>query len=355
MKSPAMSQPLSILRHVESRIQETSPRTTAQSARLIANDATGEKLVELLRDNSGGLLVVRDELAAVFESWQRSGRQGERQLYLEAWNGTSPFTVDRIGRGTITVKNLSLSLMGTIQPSQLAKHLSTSGLEDGLAQRFQLLVFPLPKKRIFCDKPEDIAARSVIEELLFRLATADYRKLCNSADSAIPSVTFSEDAYSLYKSWWIENAESVDANPLLASFLTKHERLVPALALVDHLVCSLSHDVPAALSPVSRESLIRAIQQAAFFKNQVIRTLNHLGNTRAETTIDALTNRLASGQLRDGFSVRDILRSNWARLNDRDTVEGAVERLVQEGKLAREKEIPSQVGGRPTVRYRSAV
>jgi Protein of unknown function (DUF3987)/Bifunctional DNA primase/polymerase, N-terminal len=45
------------------------------------NDSTSEKLGELLRENTFGLLVLRDELVGLLVSWEREGREGERALF----------------------------------------------------------------------------------------------------------------------------------------------------------------------------------------------------------------------------------------------------------------------------------
>jgi len=80
------------------------------------NDTTVEKAGELLRNNPFGLLIMRDELAGLLASWEKEGREGDRAFYLEAWNGTSSFDTDRIGRGSIRIPNLCASIFGGIQP-----------------------------------------------------------------------------------------------------------------------------------------------------------------------------------------------------------------------------------------------
>ena len=45
------------------------------------NDPTVEKLGELLRENPGGLLYMRDELVGLIASWDKSGREGDRQFF----------------------------------------------------------------------------------------------------------------------------------------------------------------------------------------------------------------------------------------------------------------------------------
>jgi len=110
------------------------------------HDATVEKLGELLRDNPRGILLLRDELAGFFATLDRIGREGEREFFLEGWNGTGSYTCDRIGRGTVHVPAVCLSILGGIQPAKLAPFLEGAMAhgegDDGLIQRVQLLVWP---------------------------------------------------------------------------------------------------------------------------------------------------------------------------------------------------------------------
>src|SRR5262249_19638284 len=69
--------------------------------RFIINDATVEALHEILSANPAGVLVIRDELTGWWSQLDRHGREGERAFYLEAWNGDTAHTVDRIERGSV--------------------------------------------------------------------------------------------------------------------------------------------------------------------------------------------------------------------------------------------------------------
>ncbi len=114
--------------------------------RYVTQDPTVEKIGELLRHNPRGLLLSRDELAGWLRTLEKSGREGDREFYLEAWNGTGSYTVDRIGRGTVRVDALCLSIVGGIQPGKLSPYIERairgdSGA-DGLLQRLQVTVWP---------------------------------------------------------------------------------------------------------------------------------------------------------------------------------------------------------------------
>lgn len=95
-----------------------------RARRFKSNDSTVAKLGELLMHNPAGLLVYRDELVGLLASWERDGNEGDRAFYLEAWNGTGSFSIDRIARGSLYIKNLCLSVFGSIQPDLLQRYLA---------------------------------------------------------------------------------------------------------------------------------------------------------------------------------------------------------------------------------------
>ncbi len=108
-----------VLRDLNAQLEEA----TVTERRYMTQDPTTEKLGELLRENPRGLLVLRDELAGWLGTLERPGREGDREFYLEAWNGTGSYTVDRIGRGTVHIPGLCVSILGGIQPGKLERYL----------------------------------------------------------------------------------------------------------------------------------------------------------------------------------------------------------------------------------------
>ncbi len=111
--------------------------------RYIVNDSTAEQLAHILAVNPQGLLVFRDELSGMIESfdaYRPSGQGKDRAAYLEAWNG-GPYSIDRRAvDGTVHVPNWGFSILGGIQPGRMQKIIAKSGLEeDGFLQRFLLV------------------------------------------------------------------------------------------------------------------------------------------------------------------------------------------------------------------------
>ncbi len=146
--------------------------------RLITQDATAEKLHEILRDNPAGVLLIRDELSGWLATLEKPGRESDRTFFLSAWNGNTPHTMDRIGRGSVYVPACCVSMLGGIQPARLRSYLADALADgpqnDGLFQRFQLLVYPDPPQSWqYVDRPPNAPAISTAERLYHRLADLD--------------------------------------------------------------------------------------------------------------------------------------------------------------------------------------
>jgi hypothetical protein len=120
----------------------------------------------------------------------RAGHEGDRAFFLEAWNGDNPYHVDRIGRGSIHVPALCLSIFGGIQPGPLAAYvrdaLSESEKADGLLQRFQVLVWPdrLPYERV--DESPDPNTKEAVFQVFKALAAFDPKEFGASSDAFVP-------------------------------------------------------------------------------------------------------------------------------------------------------------------------
>lgn len=94
-----------------------APPAQVVERRYTTSDATIEKLGELLNENPRGILLLRDELTGFLRGLDRDDRAQDRAFFLEAWNGIGSFTTDRIGRGTVHVEALCLSVLGESSPA----------------------------------------------------------------------------------------------------------------------------------------------------------------------------------------------------------------------------------------------
>ena len=97
------------------------------------NDITVETVVEMMEENS--LLMERDEFVGWIKSMNqyKGGSGGERQTYLEFWNGNR-VDVNRKGGKHTSVENPFITIVGGIQPARLSEVLSDN-IDDGFVER----------------------------------------------------------------------------------------------------------------------------------------------------------------------------------------------------------------------------
>lgn len=303
------------------------------------NDATIEKLSELLAENPRGLLLYRDELVGLLSAWEREGREGDRAFFLEAWNGYGSLTTDRISRGTVHTENLCLSIFGNIQPAKLAHYLDRTirGMDnDGLLQRFQLLIYPdqLKQWRLI-DRSPNKQAKERVSNIFHQLAKMNFVEhgANKEADDRYAYFRFDEAAQDFFNEWLctLEQTQlQKDDPPILLEHLSKYRSLMPSLALIFHLI-SVADGRPSQRITVDS---MRTAWVWVLYLEQHARRIYGMANSMAQQAAIKLGNKILAGELQSVFSVRDVYRKEWTLLENRDVVQKACEELVDADWLA---------------------
>lgn len=320
------------------------------------SDATVEKIAELLNFNPRGILVERDELMGLLATFIKPGHESDRSFYLEAWNGNGKYVVDRISRGTTIVENMAISVYGSIQPAKLQSYLHQAqyGLgNDGLLQRFQLMVYPDDNRAwTINDREPNRQAAEAVVALARKLAVNDWVKLGAQTEENRPKPFFRFDleAQQVFNDWYIALGQKVNNEDfgLVAEHLGKYRKLLPALALVMHLVDLCTEAVPVGTS-VTVAALNRAIAWADYLETHA-RRVYHMAIDVREDAVKSLSAKLSSGELTDGFTERDVYRKQWSNLGDPELVAAACNELEIAGWIRRMKHDRHR-SGRTTVRY----
>jgi hypothetical protein len=154
----------------------------APPVRYVVFDTTTEKLGEILSRSDHGLLVKRDEFSGWIGGMEKysgasRGAGADRGFWLQAFDG-GPHAVDRIGRGETYIGNLSVSLIGGIQPARMAElHGLTS---DGLLQRFVPVMMRASMLAQDCESGDD---REEYQRLTYKLIRAKHQRffMCDRA------------------------------------------------------------------------------------------------------------------------------------------------------------------------------
>jgi hypothetical protein len=108
--------------------------------RLYVSNTTIERLAMLLQARPQGMLLLADELAALFLNMSRYSGGQDNEFWLEAWCGDS-YRVERVNRPTLDIDHLLVGIVGGLQPDKLAR--SFKGDLDGMYAR---VLFAWPAK-----------------------------------------------------------------------------------------------------------------------------------------------------------------------------------------------------------------
>jgi hypothetical protein len=323
-----------------------------QPRRYLTNDTSYESLGEILVTNKRGVLVVRDELVSLLRQLDRDDNAAARGFYLSGWNGTQPYTFDRIMRGHRHIEGACISLLGTTQPGRIGEyvrrvHHGGSG-DDGLLQRFGLAVWP---NEPFTWKDVDVCSnsevRSAVQNLFnkFDVTEPELWRTQQGEWDKIPFLRFDEAALGIFREWRGDlemRLRSGDLSPALEGHLAKYRKLVPTLALIIHLADGAG--------PVSGTAVLKACAFATFLESHIKRIYG-ASSFSERSAAKAILARIRKGELVGPFSLRDIQRHDWSGLTVHDHVQAGLELLVDFGHLTIQPVPSKPIGGRPTTVY----
>lgn len=324
--------------------------------RYIAVNTNAASLGELHRLNPNGLLVHRDEMVSLLKSLDGEEQADARGFYLTGWNGNSSYTSDRIVRGfNLHIPGVCLSLLGSTQPGRIAEYVSHAvkggGGDDGLIQRFGLLVWPDTNgtwRNV--DRWPDSQAKQTAFRVFESLDRLNIEAIGAQRDTGmdgepegLPYLRFETEALALFTDWRTDleaRLRGGDLHPAMESHLAKYRKLVPSLALTLHLANG-------GTGPVSEQATLQALAWGEYLETHAHRAYGSV--TMPEVgTAKAIIARIRKGDLPRTFASWQVWRPGWAQLADRVQVADALTLLTELNWLSATK---IETGGRPGTEY----
>lgn len=132
---------------------EKKGRQRPPQTRLRLGDTTIEAAQGVMEGSPWGVLLLQDELSGFFGAMDKynggKGASADRAVWLQSYNG-GEYSLNRVSRGAVLIENLSVCMLGGIQPEPMRK-IAGDAVDDGLLQR--LFVITLHKATMGTDEP----------------------------------------------------------------------------------------------------------------------------------------------------------------------------------------------------------
>jgi Protein of unknown function (DUF3987) len=121
--------------------------------RLYVSNSTVEKIAVLLKARPRGMLMIIDELAALFLNLARYSGGTDREFWIEAWNGKY-YVVERMSRETVAINHLLVGMTGGFQPDKLNRSFGADA--DGIHTRMLFAWPTVPKFQKLTDDVDEV-------------------------------------------------------------------------------------------------------------------------------------------------------------------------------------------------------
>lgn len=303
------------------------PPELPEIPRAISQDATIESIRDILKHSSRGLMALHDELSGWFASmdaYKKTGG-GDRSAWLELYNGGAR-RFDRVGTGSVFVKNWASSLIGAIQPDKMTAVMSNMP-EDGLLQRF-MVVYGRPGNQ-GPDIPFNDAAHDHYHAIVKHIweTKPSYQSIVLTDEAQAIRKGIIDEAYRLINLKFCSSA--------FMSHMGKWEGLSARLMLTYHAIECASKGVHPEAAPITEDTAMRvSLLMRSFLLQNAVAFYSNVGN---ETTHGKRIRAIAGMILARGESAiarRDIAHGyeQWRHMKEweRDT---CMNSLVESGWL----------------------
>lgn len=320
--------------------------------RYYCDDLTIEALLLMLQKQPRGLLMVRDELAGWFASFDRysQGKGGDSSRWLEMHGGRS-LTVDRKtgDQKTIHVPRAAVSVAGGIQPDILRRALGQEHRENGLAARL-LLAFPPKRPKRWTEAKINPRKKRAIVKLVDRLYKLESATDDNGELQPI-IVKLSPEAKKEWITFFDEHAKELsELSGDLAAAWSKLEGYAARLALVVHFARWAAGDSTLRdAGTVDQWSINAGIRLSRWFGNEVRRIYAMLDENKEETEQRRLVEWIE--QKGGVVTAREVQQGHRQYQTAADT-ELALGKLIEAGLGSWKPTSTTSKGGRPSRMFR---
>lgn len=309
------------------------------------SEATREALISSMeKQNPNGIFYFRDEIDSLLGDLFGNDKKDLKNFFMTAFNGEDSYDYVTISRGTDSVENATLSILGSIQPGVIAKYIRRSD-DSGLLSRFQLVVVETDEYLSNNRNKRRTCNRIMQEYTECFIKLAEIPSTYNVVDSKLIKTdsqiyTFTEAAQKIFNQWEDKidkKKRDILLSTKLKGYLRKCNETVCSIALLFHLV-----DEDASNKKVDVKHLNMAIKWFDYLYEQ-IQQLHSLEIYYIEDLAKALLKReegLRKIQSEKKFIDDRLIKiAGWSKLDNQHEIAEALALLHLQGYLV-EVDVP---------------
>jgi hypothetical protein len=259
------------------------------------------------------------------------GAAKDRAFWLEAFNG-NPYSVHRLGRGSVYIENLSASLIGGIQPERI-REVADGSADDGLLQR----LLPIILKPAMEGRDEEASAVVFDYAALIRRLHEIDRPIRGGValdfNTAHPQggfvLRFDDGALAYRQGLEREHLKLQDCegiNRKLASHIGKYDGIFARLCVIWHCVEAPQGALPAVISEKTARR-VGAFLHGFLLPHAIAFYAGVLGLSNDDDSLKAVAGYILANKL-ERVSNRDVQRGDGTmRKLDKQGVEAVLYQL----------------------------
>jgi putative DNA primase/helicase len=220
-------------------------------------------------------------------------------------------------------------------------------------QRFGLMVWPnSPATWRNVDEYPDADAREAAWKVFERASKIDLNEAIKIGATQgkydpLPCLRFDPNGLKEFNEWRAQHEASKrsgELSPALEGHVAKYNKLVPALALINHVADEYE------TGAVSQQSVLRALAFTKYLESHARRVYG-AGILAEVAAAKAILRRIKGGDLVDGFSARELQRKQWSHLTESHHIAAGLDLLADHNYVAVQDRPIGQKGGRPSAAY----
>ena len=314
-KSPVLSRSASPIKAIDKQMLKQGQARVAEweengkegpkpdVPRIVLEDATTEAAQEKFGCSPNGILLLQDELSGFFGRIEKyGGGSADRGFWLQSYNGGS-YAIDRIGRGSKVIENLSACMIGGVQPEAL-RSIADKSDDDGLIQRIIPVMLRPGRKS---ERVDATTSNEAYRDLVFALHKMEGPGGSFFKDNV--HLEYDPEAEKLAAEFSDINFDRVqafeDIHGKFASHLGKYDGLFSRLCVVFHCIENVS--APSKTISYSTAARVRVLIESFIMRHSMAFYIGLLGMSENDQIMkDVAGSILAHGDAE--ISNRELMR-----------------------------------------------